>query len=226
MKSETGSSPKTCPSCTRSTLTGAWSGCWHACAGCHCRSRGTAGMTGPRPAGRRRRDRSSPSARTARRSSRSCPARPRSDRCSSAWLPRTELGDPVKLAGRRDDRCLCRGGRLGTLPRCDRGQPASRGDQARRADLRAAEAALEQPGSAILHVGDDWAADVVGAIAAGWRAAYLRDRQSVRPCPDPTRMARSPRTWRSTHLGELEAALTDVGPASPPVRLSWPAARR
>ena len=25
----------------------------------------------------------------------------------------------------------------------------------------------------MLHVGDDWAADVVGAKRAGWRAAYL-----------------------------------------------------
>ena len=28
----------------------------------------------------------------------------------------------------------------------------------------------------ILHVGDDWAADVVGAVRAGWRAAYVTDR--------------------------------------------------
>jgi FMN phosphatase YigB (HAD superfamily) len=35
----------------------------------------------------------------------------------------------------------------------------------------------------ILHVGDDWAADVVGAIRAGWRAAYLLDRQEDTPLP-------------------------------------------
>ncbi len=35
----------------------------------------------------------------------------------------------------------------------------------------------------ILHVGDDWAADVEGARAAGWRAAYLRHRQSDTPLP-------------------------------------------
>jgi HAD superfamily hydrolase (TIGR01509 family) len=35
----------------------------------------------------------------------------------------------------------------------------------------------------ILHVGDDWAADVVGARAAGWHAAYLRNRQSDTPLP-------------------------------------------
>ena len=35
----------------------------------------------------------------------------------------------------------------------------------------------------ILHVGDDWAADVVGAARAGWHAAYLRDRQADTPLP-------------------------------------------
>lgn len=35
----------------------------------------------------------------------------------------------------------------------------------------------------ILHVGDDWAADVVGAIRAGWHAAYLRGHQDDTPLP-------------------------------------------
>jgi putative hydrolase of the HAD superfamily len=38
-------------------------------------------------------------------------------------------------------------------------------------------------GQAILHVGDDWAADVVGASRAGWRTAYLRGRQDDTPLP-------------------------------------------
>lgn len=49
--------------------------------------------------------------------------------------------------------------------------------------FRAAESALATPSDAILHVGDDWAADVVGAKRAGWRAAYLRDRQADSPLP-------------------------------------------
>ena len=52
--------------------------------------------------------------------------------------------------------------------------------------FRAAQAALGLPderGGAILHVGDDWAADVVGASQAGWRAAYLRGRQVNTPLP-------------------------------------------
>jgi FMN phosphatase YigB (HAD superfamily) len=56
--------------------------------------------------------------------------------------------------------------------------------------FRAAEEALgfdgaAPPGAAgrILHVGDDWAADVVGAAGAGWRTAYLRNRQADTPLP-------------------------------------------
>ena len=52
--------------------------------------------------------------------------------------------------------------------------------------FRAAEAALGLHAAArdrILHVGDDWAADVVGAANAGWRTAYLRNRQEDTPLP-------------------------------------------
>ena len=52
--------------------------------------------------------------------------------------------------------------------------------------FRAAEQALGLDGTAggqILHVGDDWAADVVGAATAGWRTAYLRNRQEDTPLP-------------------------------------------
>jgi HAD superfamily hydrolase (TIGR01549 family) len=52
--------------------------------------------------------------------------------------------------------------------------------------FRAAEEALgidAGGGSAILHVGDDWAADVVGAHRAGWRTGHLRGRQDDTPLP-------------------------------------------
>ena len=52
--------------------------------------------------------------------------------------------------------------------------------------FRAAEEALGMDGvttGRILHVGDDWAADVVGAARAGWRTAYLRNRQEDTPLP-------------------------------------------
>lgn len=41
--------------------------------------------------------------------------------------------------------------------------------------------------SGALHVGDDWAADVVGAKGAGWRAAYLRSRPDDSPLPSSER---------------------------------------
>jgi FMN phosphatase YigB (HAD superfamily) len=41
--------------------------------------------------------------------------------------------------------------------------------------------------TAILHVGDDWAADVVGASRAGWRTAYIRARPTDSPLPSSAR---------------------------------------
>jgi FMN phosphatase YigB (HAD superfamily) len=38
-------------------------------------------------------------------------------------------------------------------------------------------------GAPIVHVGDDWAADIVGAARVGWRTAYLRNRQADTPLP-------------------------------------------
>jgi len=61
--------------------------------------------------------------------------------------------------------------------------------------FRAAEAALGAQGQAILHVGDDWAADVVGAKRAGWRAAWLRGQQVDSPLP-------SSRRGQATHGGD------------------------
>lgn len=54
--------------------------------------------------------------------------------------------------------------------------------------FRAAEAALGGPApGSILHVGDDWTGDVVGAKQAGWRAAYLRSRPADSPLPGSER---------------------------------------
>ena len=63
-----------------------------------------------------------------------------------------------------------------------------------RAIFDAARAALgNPPPGAILHVGDDWAADVVGAADAGWRTAWVTERPADTPLPtsdpDPTRRA-------------------------------------
>ena len=48
----------------------------------------------------------------------------------------------------------------------------------------AARSALgDPPPESILHVGDDWAADVVGAVAAGWQVAWVRSRPADSPLP-------------------------------------------
>lgn len=49
--------------------------------------------------------------------------------------------------------------------------------------FEAAAAALDVPMAELLHVGDDWAADIVGAKRAGARAAYLDARPATSPLP-------------------------------------------
>lgn len=61
-----------------------------------------------------------------------------------------------------------------------------------------------EPG-AILHVGDDWAADVVGAARAGWRTAYLRVRPGDSPLPASDRDDSVRPDLEIASLGELEA---------------------
>jgi 5'-nucleotidase len=61
--------------------------------------------------------------------------------------------------------------------------------------------------SAILHVGDDWAADVVGAASAGWRTAWLANRPRDTPLPTSERDCRVRPDLELTNLGELESRL-------------------
>jgi HAD superfamily hydrolase (TIGR01549 family) len=51
----------------------------------------------------------------------------------------------------------------------------------------AASALGDPPAASILHVGDDWAADVVGASSVGWRTAWIADRPSDSPLPSSAR---------------------------------------
>jgi HAD superfamily hydrolase (TIGR01509 family) len=72
----------------------------------------------------------------------------------------------------------------------------------------AARTALGDPDPAgILHVGDDWAADVVGARQAGWRAAWLASRPLDSPLPGSERDAEVEADLELASLGELEAGL-------------------
>jgi putative hydrolase of the HAD superfamily len=59
----------------------------------------------------------------------------------------------------------------------------------------------------LLHVGDDWAADVVGAKNAGWRAAYLDHRVTGSPLPSSTRNNDVVPDIELSQLAELERAL-------------------
>lgn len=72
----------------------------------------------------------------------------------------------------------------------------------------AARAALGDPEPReILHVGDDWAADVVGAKRAGWRAAWLASRPADSPLPGSTRDDETEVDLELATLDDLEAGL-------------------
>jgi len=73
--------------------------------------------------------------------------------------------------------------------------------------FRAAEAELGVAGPSILHVGDDWAADVVGAKGAGWLAAYVRGQQANSALPASRPDGSVVADLELDALDELEAAL-------------------
>jgi FMN hydrolase / 5-amino-6-(5-phospho-D-ribitylamino)uracil phosphatase len=77
----------------------------------------------------------------------------------------------------------------------------------------AARAALgDPPPEAILHVGDDWAADVVGARSAGWRAAWLAMRPADSPLPSSARDGSVEADVELATLADLEGVLGAVLP--------------
>ena len=72
----------------------------------------------------------------------------------------------------------------------------------------AARAALGDPDpAAILHVGDDWAADIEGAKAVGWRAAWLTSRPLDSPLPGSQRTASVTPDLELASLADLESGL-------------------
>lgn len=64
----------------------------------------------------------------------------------------------------------------------------------------------------LLHVGDDWAADVAGARAAGWRVAYLVDHQADTPLPTSARTGDLVPDLELDALADLDARLADPTP--------------
>ncbi len=75
----------------------------------------------------------------------------------------------------------------------------------------AAAAQVGAASSAILHVGDDWAADVVGARGAGWRVAYLHTPEGASPLPASRRDEQVQPDIELDALAELEPALAALG---------------
>jgi HAD superfamily hydrolase (TIGR01509 family) len=69
--------------------------------------------------------------------------------------------------------------------------------------------ALGVPPGAILHVGDDWAADVVGAREAGWRVAWVRGQQADTPLPTSARSGDVVPDLELDHLTDLASRLAD-----------------
>ena len=63
--------------------------------------------------------------------------------------------------------------------------------------------------AACLHVGDDWAADVVGAMRAGWRAAHVRARPEDSPLPMSEPDGAVVPDLELDTLADLESALDD-----------------
>jgi putative hydrolase of the HAD superfamily len=78
--------------------------------------------------------------------------------------------------------------------------------------FRAAAGQLGAGGDRILHVGDDWAADVVGAGRAGWHTAYLRGRQVDTPLPTSMPDADVTPDLVIDELEELEALIEPWSP--------------
>ena len=72
----------------------------------------------------------------------------------------------------------------------------------------AAAAALgDPPAPTILHVGDDWRADVIGAARAGWRTAYLDARPADSPLPSSARDSSVVPDLELTELDDLAVLL-------------------
>ena len=169
-------------------------------------------------------------------SSRRCRRRPAAAAAARAARAPVPPRDPVQLAAGRDDRPLRGGRRLGAAPRRGRRVAARRARSSRtpRSSPRPGRRSGDPAPAAILHVGDDWAADVVGAKRAGWRAAWLA--VAARRFAAPRLGARrqrgggpgDPRPGRARDGHRAPGRLTAVpplGPGSSPRRRRKPSRR-
>ncbi len=72
----------------------------------------------------------------------------------------------------------------------------------------AARAALgDPPADRILHIGDDWAADIEGAKRVGWRAAWMANRPDDSPLPGSERDATVEADAQVDSLDEVAAVV-------------------
>jgi FMN phosphatase YigB (HAD superfamily) len=71
----------------------------------------------------------------------------------------------------------------------------------------------DPPPAAILHVGDDWAADVVGAARVGWRVAFVNRRPGDSPLPSSERDGSATPDLEIGSIEELAPILGVVTPA-------------
>ena len=68
----------------------------------------------------------------------------------------------------------------------------------------------DPPPGAILHVGDDWAADIVGGRAVGWRVAYVGSRPTDSPLPSSDRDASIVPDLELSSVADLEAGIAGL----------------
>lgn len=74
----------------------------------------------------------------------------------------------------------------------------------------ARDAVGSPPPDAILHVGDDWAADIVGAATAGWQTAWVRTRPADSPLPSSLPDGAVEPDFVLDTVTDLEAALAST----------------
>jgi FMN phosphatase YigB (HAD superfamily) len=79
--------------------------------------------------------------------------------------------------------------------------------------FEATASALDVPMEELLHIGDDWAADIVGAKRAGARAAYLDTRPATSPLPSSSPDGSVEPDLVLRDLVDVEALLPGLGGA-------------